>query len=54
MVPLHNDSHVERTITPQEKIAQLVILPFLAVAFEEVEQLNETVRGEGGFGSTGK
>lgn len=54
MVALHNDSDVVRTITPGEKIAQMVIMPFLSVEFEEVEELTETKRGEGGFGSTGK
>ena len=54
MVPLHNDSKEERRITVGERIAQLVILPFLPVEFEETDELSETVRGEGGFGSTGK
>ena len=53
MVPLHNDSKEERRITVGERIAQLVILPFLPVEFEETDELSETVRGEGGFGSTG-
>ena len=53
-VALHNDSEVERTVTPLEKIAQLVVVPFLSVEFEEVEKLSDTARGEGGFGSTGK
>lgn len=54
LVALHNDSEVERIILPQEKIAQLVVIPYLAVEFQEVDELNDTVRGEGGFGSTGK
>ena len=54
IVALHNDSAVARTVTPGERIAQLVIMPFLAVDFEEVRNLEETERGEGGFGSTGK
>ena len=37
-----------------ERIAQLVITPFLSVEFNEVEALSQTARGEGGFGSTGK
>jgi len=53
-VALHNDSNETRTVTPQEKIAQLVVVPFLSVEFNEVNELTETVRGEGGFGSTGK
>ena len=54
IVALHNDSSVTRTVTPNERIAQLVIMPFLSVTFEEVASLDETERGAGGFGSTGK
>lgn len=54
LVPLHNDSDTVREVVQGEKIAQMVILPYLAAEFEEVEQLEETQRGEGGFGSTGK
>ena len=53
MVALHNHSLTEQTITHGERIAQLVIMPFLAAEFIECEELSETVRGEGGFGSTG-
>ena len=52
-VALSNDREVERTIEPQERIAQLVILPFLPVEFIDSEELSDTVRGAGGFGSTG-
>lgn len=52
-VALHNDSDEERVIEPGERIAQLVILPFLAVDFLDSEKLSDTVRGAGGFGSTG-
>ena len=54
IVALHNDSAVARTVTPGEHIAQLVIMPFLAVDFVEAQELDETERGAGGFGSTGK
>lgn len=54
IVALHNDSEETRVVTPQERIAQLVVMPFLSAEFEEVEDLNETQRGAGGFGSTGK
>ncbi|MBQ3490028.1 MAG: dUTP diphosphatase [Clostridia bacterium] len=54
IVALHNDSAITRTVTPGERIAQLVIMPFLPVVFEETDNLDETERGEGGFGSTGK
>ena len=54
IVALHNDSDGARTVTPGERIAQLVVMPFLSVEFEEAEDLDETTRGAGGFGSTGK
>lgn len=54
MVSLHNHSLVEQSITDGERIAQMVIAPFLKVEYTEVDELTETVRGEGGFGSTGK
>ena len=54
MVSLHNHSNTAQSIADKERIAQLVIAPFLAVEFEEAEELSDTVRGEGGFGSTGK
>ena len=53
MVALHNHSTVEQKISAGERIAQLVVAPFLKATFTEAEELNETVRGEGGFGSTG-
>ncbi len=53
-VALHNDGGVIREIKAGQKIAQLVVVPFLGVEFDEVEELSETVRGVGGFGSTGK
>ena len=54
MIALHNDGDIPRTVTPQERVAQLVIIPFLAVEFRESEELAGTERGAGGFGSTGK
>jgi dUTP pyrophosphatase len=54
MVALHNDGATPRVIEPRERIAQLVIAPFLKADFSESEELSETVRGEGGFGSTGR
>ncbi len=53
-VALHNDGEVQRVVTPAEKIAQLVVVPFLPVSFNEVSELSDTVRGACGFGSTGK
>ena len=53
MVALHNHSAVAQKVAVGERIAQLVVTPFLKVDFEETEVLSETVRGVGGFGSTG-
>lgn len=53
IVAIHNDTEATRFINPQERIAQLVITPYLEVDFNEVEKLNTTSRGAGGFGSTG-
>lgn len=52
-VALHNDTDIPRVIDIKERIAQLVILPYLNVEFNEVNELNETERGANGFGSTG-
>jgi len=53
MVSLHNHGTVPQTIDPGERIAQMVITPYLTAQFFEAEELSDTVRGEGGFGSTG-
>ena len=53
MVALHNHSTILANIEPQERIAQLVITPYLTAHFEETQELSDTVRGAGGFGSTG-
>lgn len=53
IVAIHNDTDTVRFINPDERIAQLVIMPYLEVGFNEVEKLNTTSRGNGGFGSTG-
>lgn len=53
-VALHNDTNELRTVTHGERIAQLVIMPYLPVEFNAVDELTDTDRGEGGFGSTGK
>ena len=54
MVALHNHSNEPRTVAHGERIAQLVIAPYLPAVFEETDELSDTQRGEGGFGSTGK
>ena len=53
MVALHNHSNEDRTISHGERIAQMVIMPFYKAEFIEVEELSDTDRGSGGFGSTG-
>lgn len=53
IVALHNDTDVLQCISNGERIAQLVFLPYLDVYFTEVDSLDETDRGAGGFGSTG-
>ena len=53
IVALHNDTDEMMSIEPGERIAQLVLAPFYNVGFEKVDELSETGRGEGGFGSTG-
>ena len=54
IVALHNDSDEPRVVNGGDRIAQLVVMPYLTLQFCEVEELSETVRAEGGFGSTGK
>ena len=54
IVALHNDSDETRTVTVHEKIAQMIVMPYLPLEFEEAEELGDTTRGAGGFGSTGK
>ena len=53
MVALHNHSGESRTIDHGERIAQLVLVPYLTAVYEQADSLTDTVRGEGGFGSTG-
>ena len=54
LVMLHNDTDTVRSVRSGDRIAQMVVLPYLAVTFTEVEELSETERGTGGFGSTGR
>lgn len=54
MVSLHNHTDEPQTVEGGERVAQLAIVPFLKAEFELSEELSETVRGEGGFGSTGR
>jgi len=54
MVALHNHGAAEQEIAPGERIAQLVVAPFLRVDYEWAAELDDTARGAGGFGSTGE
>ena len=54
MVALHNHSEEPGYVSANERIAQLVIVQLPAVLYEEAQELADTARGEGGFGSTGK
>ncbi len=53
MVALHNHGKAAQTIDNGERIAQLLIMPYVTAEFEAVDELSDTVRGVGGFGSTG-
>ena len=53
-VPLHNDSDIPQSIRNGDRIAQLVIQPYLYVEFKNVNELSDTSRGAGGFGHTGR
>ena len=54
IVALHNDANELMVVEPNERIAQLVVMPYLPVKFTEVDELSDTERGSGGFGSTGR
>lgn len=54
MVSLHNHGTTEQTIEPYERIAQMVITPFIHCEYAETDNLDDTDRGSGGFGSTGR
>ena len=54
IVALHNDTDKVQSIEPQERIAQMILLPFVEMSFNEVNELSDTVRGKGGFGSSGE
>ena len=53
MVALHNHTEIEQTIEKNERIAHIAFVPYIKGNFMEVNELSETIRGEGGFGSTG-
>jgi len=53
-VILYNHGNKDFIVNNEDRIAQMVLVPVIKANFEEVENLPETIRGEGGFGSTGK
>ena len=54
MVALHNHSAEDKTIDAGERVAQIALVPYLTADFCVVDELEDTARGEGGFGSTGR
>lgn len=52
-VSLHNHSETPQTVSPGERVAQLVITPYVTAEFVLADELSDTARGSGGFGSTG-
>ena len=53
MVALHNHGDTTQTVQPGDRVAQFLIMPVITADFVEVDSLDETQRGAGGFGSTG-
>lgn len=53
IVALYNHSDSSVTVASGDRIAQLVLTPYIKADFEEADELDDTVRGDGGFGSTG-
>ena len=53
IVALHNDTDDMQRVEPGERIAQMILLPFIEMTFTEVKDLSDTERGDGGFGSSG-
>lgn len=53
IVALHNDSEDIRYVNNGDRIAQMILLPYIEMEFNEVDELTDTERGIGGFGSTG-
>jgi dUTP pyrophosphatase len=53
IVALHNDTDESRIVAPGDRIAQMVLMPYISMVFQEEKILGSTERGDGGFGSTG-
>lgn len=53
IVALHNHSNEEQTVAPRDRIAQLIVIPYVPVVYQEANELDDTERGDGGFGHSG-
>lgn len=54
IVAIHNDTDEDKVIGPGERIAQMILMPYIPMTFVETDELSESGRGQDGFGSTGK
>ena len=54
IVAIHNDTDEDKIIEPGERIAQMILMPYIPMTFVETDELSESERGQDGFGSTGK
>lgn len=54
IVAIHNDTDEDKIIEPGERIAQMILIPYIPMIFVETDELSESGRGQDGFGSTGK
>ena len=54
MAALHNHGSVPQVIEPGERVLQMLIMPVIQAAFEQADELSDTERGAGGWGSTGR
>ena len=54
IVAIHNDTDEDKIIEPGERIAQMILMPYIPMTFVETDELSESRRGQDGFGSTGK
>ena len=54
LISMHNHSPEKQTLAPYERVAQMVIIPYFAEDLNETDELSDTTRGQGGFGSSGR
>lgn len=54
IIALHNDTDETKIVEPQERIAQMILLPYIEMDFSEIDDLDKTERGASGFGDSGK